>query len=291
VARVVLVHGIGSQYSGPQQMAGDWVPALLDGLGLAGAGARLDPADVGCAFYGDLFRPAERILGGDVPLYTAHDVDNEYEVELLAAWWSAAAQADPGVAPPDERVLSLITAVQAALAALAGSRYFAGLADRVMIYFLKQVHRYFAEPGLRDKILDRFAAAVGPDTRIVVAHSLGSVVAYEALCAAAPNWRVNTFVTLGSPLGVPRLIYDRLTPVPSWVGSTRRGLWPPTVRSWTNLADRVDFVALVKRLAPLFGAGDQIKDVQIDNGVHVHEVARYLTARAAGAAVAAGLNG
>jgi hypothetical protein len=56
VARVVAVHGINNAYSGPRRMAGDWVSALLDGVEFAGGAGLLGPEDVGCAFYGDVFR-------------------------------------------------------------------------------------------------------------------------------------------------------------------------------------------------------------------------------------------
>ena len=48
-------------------------------------------------------------------------------------------------------------------------------------------------------------------TEVIVAHSLGSVVAYEALCAH-PEWPVRNLVTLGSPLGIRNLIFDQLVP-------------------------------------------------------------------------------
>ncbi len=76
-------------------------------------------------------------------------------------------------------------------------------------------------------------------TRVLIGHSLGSVVAYECLCAH-PEWKVNTFVTLGSPLGIRNLIFDLLD-----CGSHHIvGAWPGSVRSWDNIADAGDIVAL-----------------------------------------------
>ena len=79
--------------------------------------------------------------------------------------------------------------VQAALRALSGSAFFAGLAERVMLSDLQQVRRYVVDLTVRRAVQDRIAARVGEDTRVVVGHSLGSVVAYEALCAH-PGWPV-----------------------------------------------------------------------------------------------------
>ena len=137
------------------------------------------------------------------------------------AWWRGAAESDPRVVHPDARTLARTPgSVQAALRALSGSAFFAGLAERVMLFDLQQVRRYMTDPHVRQAAQDRVAAAVGEDTRVVVGHSLGSVVAYEALCAH-PEWPVRALVTLGSPLGIRNLIFDRLVPAPAAGGSGR----------------------------------------------------------------------
>ena len=121
----------------------------------------------------------------------------------------------------------------------------------------------------------------------MVGHSLGSVVAYEALCAH-PEWPVRALVTLGSPLGIRNLIFDRLLPAPAaGARGEVRGAWPGGVRSWVNVADAGDVVALVKDLRPLFG--DQVACYLVHNGSHAHDVRPYLTAAETGAAIAAGL--
>ena len=287
MARVVAVHGINNTYSGPRSMAAEWVPALLDGADLAGKWGLLDPVDICCAFYGDVFRRAGRPLSGEgAGVLGPEDVDGDAEAGLLHAWWQAAAESDPGVVPPGVRTLGPARGVQAALAALAGSRFLAGTSERLLILWLRQVRAYFTDPELREEIQQRFCTTVGPDTEVVVAHSLGSVVAYEALYAH-PAWGVRGLVTLGSPLGIRNVILDRLQPTPQQVAGSWQATWPPQLSSWANIADRADFVALVKRLGPVFG--ERVADVQISNGVRMHQVARYLTAAETGAAIAEAL--
>ena len=283
MARVVAVHGINNTYFGPRRMADDWVAPLLDGVELAGGAGVLEPEHVGCVFYGDVFRRPGRTLGSDdVVWLEPEEVSEGAEAELLTEWWREAAEVDPGVVPPGARTLGPVTGVQAALAALSGSRFLAGTTERLLIFWLQQVRAYFARPELREQIQQRFAAAIGPDTEVVVAHSLGSVVAYEGLCAH-PDWTVRGLVTLGSPLAIRNVILDRLAPAPQRLAGTWRASWPPQLTSWTNIADRADFVALVKRLRPVFG--DAVVDVEIDNGARMHEVARYLTAADTGSAI------
>jgi hypothetical protein len=286
VARVVAVHGINNTYAAPTVMAAEWVPALMGGVTLVGGDGLLTPDDVGCVFYGDVFRRPGRYLGGDeLESLTPDDIEDEQDAALLAAWWREAARVDPGVIPPDARTLGAASGVQAALAALAGSRFLAGTTERLLIMWLRQVRAYFTQPGTRQSVRQRLARAIGPDTEVVVAHSLGSVVAYEGLCAH-PEWPVRALVTLGSPLAIRTIILDRLIPAPVRVDRGWRGAWPGSIKAWTNIADRLDFVALAKSLAPVFGAA--ITDVEISNGARMHDVRRYLTAVETGRAIVTG---
>jgi pimeloyl-ACP methyl ester carboxylesterase len=280
VARVVCVHGIGQQHAGGHTLLASWAPALLDGVERAG-GSGLGVGQIGMAFYGDLFRPPGYLLAVGDPLFTAADVQTGLEQELLEAWWDAAAVVDSGVVPPDSETLARVPgSVQAALLALSHSRFFAGVALRAMVFDLKQVSRYLTDPQVRAAARERVREAIGADTRVVVAHSLGSVVAYEALCAL-PGHGVRALVTLGSPLGIRNLVFDRLEPAP--------GAWPGGAGlTWTNVADAGDVVALVKDLRPAFGQA--VVSVVVDNGAHAHDSGSYLTDRLVGAAVAAGLD-
>lgn len=287
MARIVAVHGINNTYGGPEVMAKEWVPALVDGIRLAEGGDLPKADDIACVFYGDAFRGPGRFLGlHDLAGLDPLDIQDSSEVDLVQRWWADAASFDPGVMPPDTRTLGIAAAVKSALAALAQSRFLAGVTERLLILWLQQVRDYFTEVDKRSAIQERFAEAVTPETRVVVAHSLGSVVAYEALCAH-PEWRVDTFVTLGSPLGIRNIIFDRLVPAPLAQDGRLRGAWPGAVQRWTNISDRADFVALVRKLHEWFGT--ELVDIEITNGVKLHDVRRYLTAQETGQAIADGL--
>ncbi|WP_331770269.1 GPI inositol-deacylase (plasmid) [Embleya sp. NBC_00888] len=287
MARVVCVHGIGKQLLGERQLHRDWVPALRDGLTRAGHTGKLHDEDIAVAFYGDLFRPHAEVLSpGDPPLRPA-DLAPGLETDLLIAWWSAAADSDPGVVPPDamDTLARVPRSVQAGLLALLRSRFFAGLAMRALIADLRQTRSYLTDHDIRCAARARVEALVDDDTEVVVAHSLGSVVAYEAL-AAHPGHTVRAFVTLGSPLGLPRLVFDRLDPAPV----AGRGTWPggPDL-AWTNIVDRGDAVASVKDLGPLFGP--DLASMVVSNGSHAHDSTAYLSDAATGTAIARGLRG
>ncbi|MET7736531.1 hypothetical protein ABZT02_35015 [Streptomyces sp. NPDC005402] len=78
-----------------------------------------------------------------------------------------------------------------------------------MVFDPKQVRDCLTDPSLRAQALARVTDQIHTDTRVVVAHSLDSVVAYEALCAR-PGHQVRALVTIGSPLGIPNVNLHRL---------------------------------------------------------------------------------
>ncbi|MEU3887398.1 hypothetical protein [Streptomyces sp. NPDC029041] len=287
MAAVVGVHGIGQQVLADAVLVDDWAPCLVGGVRLAGGHLRRE--DVGMAFYGDLFRPPGRSLAvGDVR-YTAADVEDGLEEELLLAWWREAARVDSTVLGPDSRTLLRTPGlVQTGLRMLSRLPYFADVALRAMIADLKQVRRYLLEAGIRERVWERIDSAVGPDTRVLVGHSLGSVAAYEWLWHRSDS-PVTTLVTMGSPLGIRDMVFTRLRPPPdladgTWPGT---GRWPGTVRAWTNVADGGDIVALEKDLQPLFGR--RVACHLVHNGSHAHDARPYLTSPEVGRAVTAGL--
>ena len=94
---VVGVHGIGQQFKGPNVLWTEWLPALRDGLWLAGVEFPRDD-DLMCAFYGDLFRPPGTKAVG-IPPYDANDVTDDWEKELLEAWQHSLGSTLLGVRP------------------------------------------------------------------------------------------------------------------------------------------------------------------------------------------------
>jgi hypothetical protein len=275
--RILLVHGIGQQRKSAGELHDHLIGALNEGL--AGLHEALRSQDFACAFYGDLFLPSGMKALGD-PLYRADDV-SAIEADLLDLWWREAARTDAAVAGPYETVkVRTPRTIQLALYALSRSKFFAGIAERSLIADLKQVTLYMGP--LRNEIRNRIKEEITPDVQIVIGHSLGSVVAYECLAALQPP-NVRLLLTLGSPLGIRNLIFDKLEPAPIH----GRGVWPGSVPYWVNVAYRGDVVALEKKLAPLFG--DRVQDRIAMNGSHAHDASPYLRARVTGEAIASGL--
>ncbi len=285
MAVVVGVHGIAQQFKGGYQLGSVWFDALRDGLAAAGFRATADglaESDLQVAFFGELFRPDGAMAGGEPP-YTPVDVQTGPERDLLGRWYEAAVKQDPSLEPPPGAMGPGRVAAQAMLERLLRAPTFARVAQRAFIGNLKQVTAFLGKPDTKEQVLQRVARKVTPDTRVLIGHSLGSVVVYEYLARYRPP-QLELLVTLGSPLGIPNLVFDKLTPRPA----DGLGAWPGTVASWVNVADADDVVALCKRLKPLFPApagGTGIEDHLVDNGDEPHAVDRYLNAALAGSAI------
>jgi hypothetical protein len=115
---------------------------------------------------------------------------------------------------------------------------------------------YFFRPEVRERIRARLAEQLQvPEDRplTIVAHSQGSVIAYEVLSTlSADRLELDALVTVGSPLGI-REVQDFLEP-----GSLQI---PDVVTRWVNFADPLDLVALDKRLAGDFRSSRHV-DIQ-----------------------------
>ncbi len=245
MSRVVLVHGAFNELWGPNEIKSRWLPALRDGLWHHGA--EVTDAEVGVCFYGDLFRRDPADAGA-----AAFEQSRAGVAEMLSELGDG---------------LGLDTLTQAASEAAF---------DRTV----DMVTTMTTTPDLRERIWSRIESVVTDETRVLVGHSLGSVVSYNAL-RRNPQWKVHTFVTLGSPLG-QRTVLDQLDP-PIVEGQG----WPGSVQRWVNVAAVGDRAAAVPRLAAVFD--DRVEDVAVDNGHRAHDPEPYLNAAATGAAVAAAL--
>jgi hypothetical protein len=121
-------------------------------------------------------------------------------------------------------------------------------------------------------VLDRLDAGGGPF--VIIAHSQGSMVAYDVLRRLKrTDVEVPLFLTIGSPLGMTE-VQDAIR---QWTGG---GLpFPPCVKRWVNIADRLDPVALDTDISNDFsGDIENISDFRLnpDSPRHPHSATGYL---------------
>lgn len=122
------------------------------------------------------------------------------------------------------------------------------LADAFLERRLPDLGLYYGDPdkrnGLRRRLREKLIDHAGKRI-MLVAHSMGTIVAYDVLRDLGnerPDFTVSHLVTLGSPLGLPHVLLkiraEHLT--------VRT---PSIVSQWSNFADRRDPVAADTHLA------------------------------------------
>lgn len=290
MAKVVLVHGIGQKQKTPDALERDWIPQLAGGLRLAGHPELADrmwrsaspgDLDVRMAFYADYFLREDQQGDADTPLTAqAQDVVDA----LLTEWTEHAAtrNTDPRDRRNGERALAdlhdrpdrqgMRAALRPIITTLTRIRPLATLgttvAGTVLRTALRQVSLYLTDDTLREQVQARVAEHLDADTVALIGHSLGSVVAYEAAHRHARPLPV--LITLGSPLGIRNIVYERTRPQPPAA--------PPRVRRWINVADRDDLVAATLDLTSHFPGADGILEntYTVDNGAQPHDATFYL---------------
>jgi hypothetical protein len=297
MATIVLVHGIAQQQYGADVLENQWLPALASGVRTAGFGPladrlwrdRASPEGIEArmAFYGQLFlRPDQQ---GDAP------VDLTPEEERLAEalgeeWLTRGAERSSNlrvnqaasrelaylhgqVGTQEQGARALIRHVLSSVARLPWfARVGMAFAERFVNRTLQQVTRYLTDDTVRAAALAAVEALVDAETQIVIGHSLGSVIAYEAVHRLTHPLPV--LLTLGSPLGLNTIIVQHLRPQPPG--------FPPLVRRWVNVADRDDLIAAEPDLAPLFSPGLPVgalfeSGYTVENGAEPHRADFYLT--------------
>jgi hypothetical protein len=287
MAKVILVHGIDQQDEESDRLRGVWLEAIHRGLLTVAQptlASRIDESNVAMAFYGDLFRKAG--AQGTGP-FESLPPDAELLADRLASEWltrAAERSSHDGLSRAASDALAgellaakgepqgLRSGARRSLAALAkfpaaGKAGFA-LAER-LVPALSQVTLYLTNTdATRDIALKRLEAHITVDTAIIIGHSLGSVVAYEACHRAAQP--IPLLVTIGSPLGLDTVVFERVIPQPP--------RYPPKVAWWVNVADVNDIVAadtgLGQRFKPTPGA--HLTDHTVDNWRHAHDAMNYL---------------
>ncbi|WP_407916802.1 alpha/beta fold hydrolase [Kitasatospora sp. NE20-6] len=295
------MHGIGGPRDAADEL-GKWLRSLATGVRAAGHPQLVSGLTMGWAAesrfadYSDLYLPRQAQGGQDGELY---DEEAAIVAELLAE------MVDSRLPDADELLRRRLLAIReqlhptgqeqgpghhvrrlgylcTSLLSLPGLQQAAQWASgRRLLAAVSQVGRYLGRrtaPG-DDRPLDvlareRVLAQLDPDRpSVIVAHSLGTVVALEAL-QEYPG-PVPLFVTLGSPIATPALVLPRLRPQPVRT--------PECVEQWLDFWHRDDIVVPKRPIdtcvaANTAGVQPRSRPVHSD-GLWVHNATTYLAQR------------
>ena len=259
MADLVLVHGMGAQGSSRLEHLEIWRAALTKGL--SNVRARTIYPDLEFVFFGHLYNDGK---ADDGPLLQISDLSPGFEQDFAIA--IAESLSDGPAAEPEK--LDVPGSVQWGVRLLERHRVMDGVQTRIIRY-IKQVNRYLTDVAFKREVWAEMSAAMVTQPRAVVAHSLGTVVAYDWL-RSNPNTSATSLITLGSPLGfrgIRKQLHPGLdhSPAP----------WPNGVKTWLNVAAKKDPVALVKVLNGMFAGAVYDQPAANPSGA-AHDAVEYL---------------
>ena len=143
--------------------------------------------------------------------------------------------------------------------------------------FLRDVHEYLfvdeRRAAMKNSLRERLEVGGGPF--VVIAHSQGSMIAYDVLEELGADANVALFVTIGSPLGLTE-VRDQLKKLKK----TKLLKVPAGVQRWVNVADPLDPVCLDKGLSGEFSPKRFVDDRlhwNRDSPRDPHSATGYLT--------------
>ncbi|TWV53555.1 hypothetical protein FRZ03_09705 [Streptomyces misionensis] len=277
MSHIVAVHGVGNHTPGysPEKIAADR-GAVWAGQLAAGLGAEPAAVDLTFAYYAHQLRTGTPTAQGGAD--SALDHLGPDETRAIAQWVDALAL------PQATAQGRLAVPLRAAVDLVARRFSLDGRLTRLFVAtFFREVTTYLSGPDapVRTAAREQVASVIRAHRpSVVIAHSLGTVVTYEAL-HAHPDLQIDLLLTLGSPLALPHAVFHQLQPTPR----DSQGIRPPGVGRWVNIADHGDPIAVLRPLKAYFPGIDL--DLTESTGLfRLHGAAGYLGSAATAAAVA-----
>jgi len=147
---------------------------------------------------------------------------------------------------------------------------YAYISDSIIKKYFHEVDVYFTkdcdgEKGkycrARDLIKQRTIDVLkkyATDDILLITHSMGSIIAYDILTFLLPDIEIDTFITMGSPLGLPFIIGKIAEDENFKLSGNQKLKAPPgIVNHWYNFADADDKIAFDKTLNDDYATNDR----------------------------------
>ncbi len=278
--QIVFVHGRAQENKDPTALKAEWVDAWRSGLARAGLTMPIAETDIRFPYYGQtLFDLAEGKTAGEAAAVVVKGENADAEQRAFIRAVLLEVQQRRGISDAMLAEVAGADVVHKGPLNWAWLQAILQVIDRCVplasgasiALATNDVYQYLDNIGIRDEIETGVRQAMTPDVpTVVVAHSLGTVVAYNLLRreGQAQRWNVPLFVTLGSPLAV--------TAIRAKLAPNRR---PPCVGRWLNALDERDVVALYPLDAQSFPVDPPIVNKRdVDNPTsNRHGISGYLS--------------
>jgi hypothetical protein len=242
---LVFIHGRSQQHKDATALKQEWISSFADGLKKSNLSLPIAESAIHFPYYGDTLialvdgLPADQVAQIIVKGDNADEQERAFALSVIREIGRQAGLTDTEVAAivGDESLMrkgplnwpwvrAIITAIDKHVPFGSGTS---------IALFTRDVYQYLKNPGIRNRIDAGVAKAIGTAPTVVVAHSLGTVVAYDLLRreGSSQHWRIPDLITLGCPLAV-NAIREAVAP----------RVHPSCIGRWFNAMDNRDIVAL-----------------------------------------------
>jgi hypothetical protein len=140
---------------------------------------------------------------------------------------------------------------------------YTSITDLIIHHFFRDLDVYYcktcvthdkSEAPAKDVIRKQFGQVLKKNQRkdiLLIAHSMGSIIAFDTLTTGAiPDINIDTFVTIGSPLGLPAVMVKILAEQQIDYKKDLKIKTPENItKNWYNFFDPDDRVSLNRELA------------------------------------------
>ena len=152
---------------------------------------------------------------------------------------------------------------------------YAEVSDAIMHKYFMELEMYYGSSKshleIKQKIRNRLLRIIKKykfDDILLIGHSMGSIIAYDVLQFEIQKQKINTFVTMGSPLGLPFIIAKIAKEIKVAHPELKINTPECVSSAWLNFSDLEDKVALNFDLNNDFSSnskGIQAADYEIIN--------------------------
>ena len=159
------------------------------------------------------------------------------------------------------------------------------LTDLFIHRHLRDLEEYYSETYtninnknrlVREVIIERLVEVLKKQRKkkiFLIAHSMGSIIVYDALRTFSDQIKVKMLVTIGSPLG-QRYVVNKIK---SESQNDNKTLTIPEniVGGWYNFSDEEDQVAINSELSKIYqenSSGIRINDIMVQNNYKISEI-------------------
>lgn len=286
MVEVIGVHGIAQAGKTAGLLGEQWTTALREGF--RRSGTRTPAPELVVPHLSPLLNPKHAALGPGADLCDMESM-TEGEIAFIESGL-ADVLADLDLEQIDRLAAQGLTlAGFPAFPTRRGMRLIAAVDGRwrgggeLVLSALREVYAYLHILEVGSRVRNRVVSASGADTRLLLAHSLGSVVAFDLLNRGELP-QVTSLVTFGTPLAWPTIRRSLTEQSPEAATRVTKGV--PWV-AWANVHDLRDAVTAGMNLRPIWS---QVIDRPVENPrLDAHGADGYLRQSSLADAVITGL--